>query len=90
VYLAEQIEIKVQPGHKVSAGATIATYAPSGTGIEMGWAVSSGATYAMAEGGGYTEGQMTAAGQSFSQFLVQLGAPAGLTEGRTVSGTYKG
>lgn len=90
VYLAEQINLVVKPGQHINAGQRIATYASSGTGIEIGWALENGKTYAKGAGGGYVEGQMTAAGAAFSKFLVSLGAPAGLTEGRTVTGTYSG
>lgn len=39
-------------------------------------------------GGGYSEGDLTAAGQAFSQLIASLGGPAGLTEGRSVTGHF--
>ena len=36
-YWSEQIQPTVSPGQTVSAGQVVATYAPSGTGIETGW-----------------------------------------------------
>ena len=78
VYVAEQITPLVHPGQTISAGQAVATYAPSGTGIEMGWAAAGGQTLAQATTG-YTEGQVTAAGSSFRSFL------AGLQHGRIVT-----
>lgn len=85
VYVAEQISPTVRPGQSVKAGATIATYASSGTGLETGFAQASGATLAQSTGG-YKEGQLTAAGDLFSKFLEGLGAPGGTTQGRPVVG----
>lgn len=36
-YWSEQIQPTVGQGQKVAAGPTVATYAPAGTGIEIGW-----------------------------------------------------
>lgn len=73
LYLAEQIAPSVHVGQAVNAGDQLATYASSGTGIEMGWAANAqGETLARATGG-YTEGQQTPAGSSFRAFLSSLG-----------------
>lgn len=77
-YLAEQINPSVAVGDVVTAGQKIATYASSGTGIEFGWASLSGLTSTgfrtLAQATtGYTEGEVTAAGQSMLAFLKSLG-----------------
>lgn len=72
VYVAEQIAPAVKVGQRVKAGQVIGSYAKSGTGLELGWARPSGETLAHATTG-YVEGQVTAAGQSFSSFLSSLG-----------------
>lgn len=73
-YLAEQINPLVKPGDTVAAGQPIATYAPVGTGIEMGWAgVKNWRSTLAQETTGYREGQETAAGISFHNFLQSLG-----------------
>lgn len=86
VYIAEQISPTVKPGQTVKGGQVIATYASSGTGLETGFATSSGATLAQSTGG-YKEGQLTAAGALFSHFLEGLGAPGGKSEGRPITGS---
>lgn len=85
VYVAEQIAPSVKAGDRVRAGQAIGSYARSGTGIETGFATPSGSTLATATGG-YTEGQRTAAGNAFSQFMREVGAPEGLGEGRPTVG----
>jgi hypothetical protein len=87
VYVAEQIVPKVTVGQSVKAGQTIATYAPTGTGLEIGFANAGGSTAASTTGG-YVEGQLTAAGESFSNFLESLGAPGGKREGRSTTGFF--
>lgn len=72
IYYAEQLTPGVRVGQRVGAGATIASVAPSGTGLELGWASASGNPLAQSTGG-YTEGQETGAGRSFSAFLKALG-----------------
>lgn len=74
VYVAEQISPLVHKGQRVRAGQLIGRYAPHGTGLETGWAKPSGQTLAQATTG-YTEGQATPAGTSFSSFLAALGVP---------------
>lgn len=71
-YVAEQITPAVRPGQTVKAGQPIGTYAPSGTGIEIGWgSPTPGRTQAQATTG-YSEGEQTAAGQNFRAFLGNL------------------
>jgi murein DD-endopeptidase MepM/ murein hydrolase activator NlpD len=71
-YVAEQIAPKVKPGQTVKAGQPIGTYAPSGTGIEIGWgSPTAGRTEAQATTG-YSEGQVTKAGAQFRSFLGGL------------------
>jgi biotin carboxyl carrier protein len=71
-FLAEQIVPHVKVGDTVAAGEQVATYASQGTAIEMGWAANATETLARATTG-YVEGQVTVAGQSFRNFLHQLG-----------------
>jgi Peptidase family M23 len=71
-YVAEQIAPTVKAGDTVKAGQTIGTYAPSGTGIEIGWGTKGSQTLAQATTG-YSEGEQTAAGKSFRSFLGSLG-----------------
>jgi hypothetical protein len=87
VYVAEQVTPTVLPGQRVKAGQTIGTYASSGTGLELGFANASGTTAASTTGG-YKEGQLTAAGESFSNFLESLGVPGGKKEGRPTTGFF--
>ena len=70
-YAAEQAVFTVRPGQVVQAGQAIGRVAPSGTGLEVGWATPTGDTLARATSG-YTEGQATPAGQSYRK-LVPLG-----------------
>jgi TP901 family phage tail tape measure protein len=67
VYLAEQIN-KLSSGN-ITAHQAAAHYAPSGTGIEMGWATAAGEALAH---GHYSEGQATAEGQDFRNFITGL------------------
>jgi len=69
-YVAEQIIPSVKPGDIVQAGQRVGTVAPSGTGLEVGWATPSGETLARATTG-YTEGQATPAGQSYREQVLQ-------------------
>jgi hypothetical protein len=75
-YVAEQIENIAKVGSIVKEGGTIATYAPSGTGIEYGWATPSGDTLAKSTTG-YSEGELTPAGANMRRWLNQHGANAG-------------
>jgi len=83
IFYAEGVTPKVTVGQKVSAGQVVASLIPGWhSGTEVGYG--SGKTntsYAAADGGGYTEGDRTAAGQAFSDLVHSLGGPAGLTEG---------
>ena len=75
-YVAEQIQPRVRPGDVVRAGQTIATFAPSGTGIEIGWAGPNWQqTLAQAQGNtGDASHNMAPAGVNFRSFLGSLGA----------------
>lgn len=90
VFYAEGVTPTVTVGQTLTAGEPVATMIPgSSHGIEMGFAAGQGeAAYASVQGGGYQEGQLTAAGQAFSNLLASLGAPGGLAEGRQVTGTF--
>jgi hypothetical protein len=90
VYYAEGVTPTVSVGQTLAAGQPVATIIPgSAHGIEIGWAAGHGEeSYANANGGGYTEGAATAAGKAFSDLVASLGGPAGLTEGRSVTGTF--
>jgi hypothetical protein len=90
VYYAEGVTPTVSVGETLTAGQPVATIIPgSAHGIEMGWAAGRGEeSYANANGGGYTEGAATAAGKAFSDLVGSLGGPAGLMEGRSVTGTF--
>lgn len=74
-YVAEQIQPAVAPGQVVQAGQVIARYAPSGTGIEIGWAAPNWEqTLAQAQGNtGDPAHNDSPAGLSFHKFLVSLG-----------------
>lgn len=76
-YVAEQVNIATPQGGQVDQGQPIGTYAASGTATEWGWAAdASGRTLAQATSG-YTEGQVTPAGQQFKQQIIAptSGAP---------------
>jgi hypothetical protein len=90
VFYAEGVTPTVSVGQTLSPGQPVATIIPgSAHGIEIGWGSGQGeSAYASAEGGGYSEGQMTAAGKAFSDLIASLGGPAGLAEGRPVTGTF--
>jgi hypothetical protein len=81
VYLAEQIN-NLASG-TLTGNQALAHFAPSGTGIEMGWATASGQTLAQATSG-YSEGQVTAAGQDFRNFIM------GLAHGQITGGAVGG
>jgi hypothetical protein len=74
----------------LSPGQPIASIIPgSSTGIELGFAAGVGqSAYASRFGGGYSDGQRTAAGQAFSDLIASLGGPGGLAEGRPVVGHF--
>lgn len=72
-YVAEQIRSRLRVGQTVQAGQQIGTIAPSGTGLELGWATPSGETEAMATTG-YTEGQATPAGSSYRSQVIARGS----------------
>jgi murein DD-endopeptidase MepM/ murein hydrolase activator NlpD len=82
IYVAEDIQPTVAAKQSVRAGAQIATFLSSSTGLETGWG--SGTPYgclAFALGQqapGDPGGWSSAAGMSFNRLLVGLGAPAGI------------
>jgi hypothetical protein len=89
-YLSEQIQPTVSPGQRIAAGQTIATYAPAGTGIEIGWWTPGGG-YPLGHPG-YEEGLATNAGGDFRYLLQALGANpgtgAGMSSGPTMGNNY--
>ena len=90
VYYAEGVTPTVSVGQTLSAGQPVATIIPGAPhGIEIGWGSGVGeSSYAQQSGGGYSEGALTAAGKAFSDLIASLGGPAGLTEGRSVTGKF--
>lgn len=73
-YVAEQINSIPHAGQIIRRGGTVARYAPSGTGIEIGWGSPSGDGDTLAQATtGYTEGEQTQAGKSFRNYLRSLG-----------------
>jgi hypothetical protein len=87
IYAAEGVAPTVRVGQSVGPGQQVATIIPgSPTGIETGLASGHGVTTWAAAHGGYEEGQLTGAGQWFSELLQSIGAPAGEVQGRPVSG----
>ena len=89
-YWSEQIEPTVSQGQTVAAGQTVATFAPAGTGIEIGW-WTPGDGYPLGHPG-YAEGLATNAGGAFRYLLQALGANpgsgAGLSSGPTMGNSY--
>ena len=79
-YIAEQVRSSFRAGQQVSQGGAIGTVPSSGTGEESGWATSSGETQAKATTG-YTEGQVTPAGQQWRSQIIN--AKSGATAGPT-------
>jgi hypothetical protein len=91
IYYAEGVTPTVSVGQTLSPGQQVATIIPGWpTGMELGFAAGKAneTSYAQAYGGGYTENALTAAGQAFSNLVASLGGPAGLSEGRNVTGTF--
>jgi len=89
-YVGEQIQPTVAPGQTVAAGQTVATYAPTGTAIELGWWEPNG-RYPLGHPG-YEEGLATNAGADFRFLLQALGANPGTgarqSAGTTLGNTY--
>lgn len=83
MYIAEQINDYPHVGAIVQRGHPIARFAPSGTGIEMGYATKAGQTLARATTG-YTEGYATTAGDDFRRYLRSVGAKAGTGVGMSI------
>jgi len=89
-YWSEQIVPTVSEGQTVAAGQVVATYASSGTGIEIGWWEINGG-YPLGHPG-YAEGLATNAGGDFRYLLQALGANpgtgAGMSSGPTLGNSY--
>ena len=82
-YWSEQITPTIGVGQTAAAGQTIATYAPNGTCIEIGWwALEAGRPLGGVEG--YTEGCSTLAGADFRYLLKVLGAEPGTGAGLSI------
>jgi hypothetical protein len=90
VFYAEGVTPNVSVGQTLAAGQQVATIIPGAPhGIEIGWGSDKGElSYASAYGGGYNGSNPTAAGKSFSDLVASLGGPAGLTEGKPVTGNF--
>ena len=91
-YWSEQIQPTVSPGQTVNAGQVVATFASSGTGIEIGWWTPNGGYPLARTTTGYTEGTATPAGADFRYLLQALGANpgtgAGMSTGTTIGNSY--
>jgi hypothetical protein len=89
-YWSEQIQPTISQGQTVVAGEVVATYAPAGTGIEIGWWTPNGG-YPLGHPG-YAEGLATHSGADFRYLLRALGASpgsgVGLSSGQTIGSTY--
>jgi hypothetical protein len=93
IYITEGIAPTVAAGQTVSAGETIADFAGTGC-IEIGWsAIADGVAPEAAALGQEATGpsedpgeHRTYCGNSMSELLASLGAPPGLTEGKTIVG----
>jgi hypothetical protein len=88
IYVAENLTLpsNLHVGSVVDSNTVIATLHDAFPHCESGWAQSNGETLALVTGG-YVEGWRTASGDNASNFFHALGAPAGLTEGRTTHGS---
>jgi len=76
VYVCEDIVPTVNAGQVVRAGQAIAVFIPtSSTGLETGWGTGTPYGALATTTGGYHEGEVTAAGASFSRLLKSLGVP---------------
>jgi hypothetical protein len=87
VYYAEGVTPLVNVGDVLHPGQPVVQLNSS---MEMGFAAGPGhdhQSWAQVFGGGYSEGQRTAAGDAFNKLLTSLGAPAGETLGRPIVGT---
>lgn len=86
-YVAEQFRSNLKIGQSVKRGQQIGEVAPTGTGLELGYATAGGQTLAGATTG-YTEGQATAAGRSYKDRVIYGGTrPGGDTPPPSSSGS---
>ncbi len=91
IYDAEHIRLspKLKVGSHVDATIEIATHLVGFANCEKGWAAPPSG-YSPWATTYYNEGDRTWHGQNFSDFMEALGAPAGLTEGRSIRGNNSG
>lgn len=81
IFFAENCVITVNVGDIVDANTKICDLHGMFTAwSESGWAVN-GRTAAKVVGGGYSEGQRTAMGQNFSDFMKSIGDPKARSAG---------
>lgn len=73
-YWAERVQPTVSQGQTVTASQAVATYAPAGTGIEIGWWTPGGG-YPLGHPG-YADGLATVAGGDFRHLEAPSPAPA--------------
>lgn len=72
VYYAEDINPSVKKGQMISAGSVIGRATGGATGIEVGWGSATPNLTLARSTTGYVEGQQTAAGTAFRNFLQSL------------------
>jgi hypothetical protein len=89
IYYAEGVTPLVTVGDVLNPGDPVASLIPGWhSGIEVGFAGrGETSTYAATEGGGYSEGQATAAGEAMSTLIGWLGGPTGYLEGQMRPGS---
>lgn len=75
-YVAEQFRSRLRIGQTVQAGQTIGTVAPTGTGLELGFATRSGQTLAAAQRG-YGGSQSSPAGRLYRMNVINQGSLKG-------------
>lgn len=88
-YVAEQFSSNLKVGQSVQAGQQIGQIAPSGTGLELGFATAGGQTQAMATTG-YTEGEQTQSGQAYRAQVINGGSAPGSAAAAASAGRTPG
>jgi flagellum-specific peptidoglycan hydrolase FlgJ len=86
VYFAENCDTKVTTGQAVTADTIICQMNDASPHTETGWGVDSPSTIAAAYGV-YHEGDVTAYGINFSDFMVKIGSQPGVNKGGPVVGS---